>query len=486
MRHREYSRPTSQTPEAAVFLTALLFAFALLLGGAAAMGAESLRFGRFGSLQVFGDTKNPARVSFFFSGNGGWSQSETVMAQTLAQQGTLVVGIDSARYLKALNASKDACLYPAADLEGLSRFVQKSYNLPAYLVPLVAGYSAGAALAYASLVQAPPNTFAGALSLGFCPYLAVSKPLCGGSGLETKKMRKGELILLPAKNLPAPWIVLNGKLDSVCDLASARKFVDQVPGAELIELPDVGHGFGTQPDWAPELQAAFDRLTEKYRLSREPSIPTADEVKGLPLVELPAQSSSPLLAVILSGDGGWAAIDRQMGEYLKSQGVSVVGLNTLQYFWTPRTPDSSAADLARVLRHYLAAWGKSKAVLIGYSLGADVLPFMANRLPRNLLDRVSLIVLLGPSRSTRFDFSVAEWLGLGSSKGAFPVLPEVRKLNGKKVLCMSGSDEKNSLCGSVGLDTATSIALPGGHHFGGNYKEIVRIILQEVPDQGAP
>jgi type IV secretory pathway VirJ component len=468
------------------FLTALLVVFVLLLGGAAAADAQSLRYGRFGSLHVFGDTKNPAHVSFFFSGDGGWGQSETLMAQTLALQDSLVVGIDSARYLKALDSSKDSCLYPAADLEGLSKFVQKSYSLPAYLVPLVAGYSAGAALAYASLVQAPRNTFAGALSLGFCPDLAVSKPLCGGSGLETKRVRKGELLLLPAKSLPAPWIVLNGELDSVCDVASAQKFVDQVPGAELIELPDVGHGFGTQPDWAPELQAAFERVTEKYRLSREPSTPTADEVKGLPLIELPAQSSSPLLAVILSGDGGWAAIDRQMGEYLKSEGVSVVGVNTLQYFWTPRTPDSSAVDLVRVLHHYLASWGKSRAVLIGYSLGADVLPFMANRLPRDLLDRVSLIVLLGPSRSTRFDFSVAEWLGVSSSKGAFPVLPEVRKLKGTKVLCLSGSDEKNSLCGSVGSDTATSIALPGGHHFGGNYREIVRIILQQIPDRGTP
>ncbi|MBE3064958.1 MAG: hypothetical protein IMZ69_08065 [Spirochaetes bacterium] len=64
----------------AVFLAALLFALVLLFGGAAAANAQSLRFGRFGSLRVFGDTKNPAHVSFFFSGDAGWGQSETVMA----------------------------------------------------------------------------------------------------------------------------------------------------------------------------------------------------------------------------------------------------------------------------------------------------------------------------------------------------------------------------------------------------------------------
>ena len=36
-----------------------------------------------------------------------------------------------------------------------------------------------------------------------------------------------------------------------------------------------------------------------------------------------------------------------------------------------------------------------KVVLIGYSLGADVLPFMASRLKPDLVNRVVLIALLG-------------------------------------------------------------------------------------------
>ena len=127
----------------------------------------------------------------------------------------------------------------------------------------------------------------------------------------------------------------------------------------------------------------------------------------------------------------------------------MVGLDSLQYFWTARTPDGAAADLQRIARHYLAAWGAQQLLLVGYSLGADVLPFMANRLPPDLLGRVRLIVLLGPSRKTSFEFHLTDWLG-GSEGGDRPVLPEVAKLRGKPLLCLYGQQEKDSLCTVLG------------------------------------
>ena len=99
----------------------------------------------------------------------------------------------------------------------------------------------------------------------------------------------------------------------------------------------------------------------------------------LPLLELPEPGSTgDTLAIIVSGDGGWAGLDRDVASQLAERGFPVVGLNTLQYFWTPRTPDGAAADLARILRTYLAAWKRKDALLIGYSLGAEVLPYYAD------------------------------------------------------------------------------------------------------------
>jgi type IV secretory pathway VirJ component len=81
------------------------------------------------------------------------------MARELSSLDVLVAVIDINRYLKSLKNSKDACSYPAADFEALSKYIQKKLNFPRYKVPVLVGYSSGATLVYAILAQAPPNTF---------------------------------------------------------------------------------------------------------------------------------------------------------------------------------------------------------------------------------------------------------------------------------------------------------------------------------------
>src|SRR6266849_3667469 len=118
----------------------------------------------------------------------------------------------------------------------------------------------------------------------------------------------------------------------------------------------------------------------------------------LPLVEVPATSgASDTLVVFVSGDGGWAKIDKSISKILADNGMPVVGLNALQYFWTKRTPDGAARDLQSILEKYLATWKKERVLFVGYSRGADVLPFMINRLPPELRSKTRLVALLGPS-----------------------------------------------------------------------------------------
>ena len=131
--------------------------------------------------------------------------------------------------------------------------------------------------------------------------------------------------------------------------------------------------------------------------------------------------------MIVSGDGGWASLDRDIGEALAAKGIPVVGLNSLRYFWRARTPDEAGRDLARILRHYLDAWKARDVVLVGYSLGAEVLPFMASRLPPDLRSRVRLVALLAPGRTASFEFHVSEWLR--PVRGRSPTAPEIERLS---------------------------------------------------------
>ena len=460
-------------------LACLLF-IALLLGGPAQAAEEKLSFGRFGQVTVYPPPAPPAQVALFVSGDGGWNKGVVDMARELAAMGSLVVGIDIAHYLKALEAGSEACAYPASDFEALGQFIQQKYRFEAYRPPVLVGYSSGATLVYAVLVQAPPGTFLGALSLGFCPDLDVRKPFCKGSGLAFSPGARGKgVVFEPAAHLESPWIALQGETDQVCDPPSTRSYASRVKGGSVVMLPGVGHGFAVPRNWLPQFKDAYRRILASAGPAA--GTPRTDApVADLPLVEVPASGpASDTLAVILSGDGGWTSLDKDVGRALSLRGYPVVGLNSLQYFWKPRTPEGAAQDLERILVHYLAAWKKRRVLLVGYSYGADVLPFMANRLPPELSAKVALTALIGLSRSVAFEFHVAEWLGASSGR-ELPVLPEVRKLKGARIVCLYGEGEKDSLCRDLDPGLARIVALPGAHHFGGDYTAVAEAILREL------
>jgi len=175
----------------------------LLVGMVTIADAEetSLEYGRFGKVSLYQGSSTPSHVVLFVSGDGGWNLGVVDMARELATLDALVVGIDIIHYLREIEKTDEACLNPAAEFEMLSTFVQKKLNFPRPTVPVLVGYSSGATLVYAALTQAPPNTFCGAISLGFCPDLLLTKPLCKGHGLEWEIGPKGKGgIYLPARN----------------------------------------------------------------------------------------------------------------------------------------------------------------------------------------------------------------------------------------------------------------------------------------------
>jgi type IV secretory pathway VirJ component len=457
----------------------LLCLLAVLASTPSSAAEETLSFGRFGTVTLYRPSPHPSNVVLFISGDGGWNLGVVDMARELAGLDALVVGIDIRHFLKDLAAANDKCSYPAADLETLSHFIQKKLDFPTYRPPVLVGYSSGATLVYAALVQAPPNTFAGALSLGFCPDLLLNKPMCRGNGLEWDIAPKNKaFIFRPASHVEAPWIALQGTIDQVCNTSETEQYVKKVGGGEILILPKVGHGFSVPKNWMPQFKDSFSRMVK----SGEQAVPVrAAAVQDLPLVELAPQGHrDDTLAVIVSGDGGWASIDREIGGALAAEGVPVVGLNSLQYFWKPRTPDGAAKDLERILRHYLSAWNKKHAVLVGYSLGADVLPFLASRLSPEIRPSVSLVALLGPSQSASFEFHLTDWLGSSDAKGQ-PTLPEVQKLRGIQVLCFYGESEHDSLCPKLDPSLALVFATKGGHHFGGDYQGLAKTILEHAP-----
>lgn len=206
-----------------------------------------------------------------------------------------------------------------------------------------------------------------------------------------------------------------------------------------------------------------------------------DGMKDLPLVEVPASgpSQTDLLAVHLTGDGGWGVTDRGLAAALASNGIPVVGLNSLNYFWKHRTPESASQDLDRILEHYLTAWNKKRAIVIGYSFGADALPFLLTRLPQETLRKIGLVAFLGLGSQAEFEFHVANWVGLGRHSSV-PVQPEVEKLQGEKMVCFYGLQDSDALCNHLPASLVRSFPLKTGHRIGTNFQPIAEEILRQV------
>jgi type IV secretory pathway VirJ component len=463
-----------------LMICSLLLGLLLSAGaGAGAVEEGSVRFGKFGDVRLYHHSAQPRRVILWLSDAAGWDADSAAQARALAGNDTLVMGIDTRHYREHLEAQSKGCLYPAGDLEALSQFVQMTLALDHYVVPLLLGRGAGATLAYGTLVQAPANTFAAGIGMNFCPTDTLARPSCRGYGLNSTPMpgRHGYR-LEPSKNLLSPWWVLSGTRSAACDTTLTKAFVASMPMAHWTSVNETGAREPDERAWFATLETTLAGLQAPAEESH-----SSTALADLPLVEVrPQADTSDTLIVIISGDGGWASIDRDLATGLSALGHSVVGLNSLEYFWKRRTPDSAAHDLQRLADYYLDAWHKQKIIFIGYSRGADVLPFMANRLSPDLLKRTRLVALLGAEMDVEFEFHVQDWLS-SRSRHALPVPPEVEKLRGVPVLCIAGEDERDSLCRKLDPQLATARILKGGHHFGGDYTALSRIILDAAGEK---
>lgn len=462
----------------------------LLTQTCAAETTGSIVYGSFGKINLYFPAKKPTSVALLVSGDGGWESGVVNMARKVADQGALVLGIDAAVYKKSLAKQTAGCLYPAADFENLSLMIQKKYKFSEYLKPVLVGYSYGASLIYGILAQAPANTFKGAIALGFSPDLAIPKPLCKGTALSLYLMKgKKSYYLERTAGFTAPFVVLNGVKDLNCPYQQTRDFLQNIPMAELVTLPKVGHGFGVNANWVPQFGAAYKKILEapsfsQLKADQNPLLKTQKITPlpgNLPLTLIPSEQKNDLpLVFFISGDGGWTSFDHSLSENIVKKGLPVVGLDAQKYFWNKKTPEQSTADISKAIIHYMQQWDKKSFVLMGFSFGASVVPFVAARLSPDLKSKIRGVISLSPDENADFEIHIADMLNLGKNDGDYNVLSEMIKIKEMGPVCLYGSDEENDLKDKLIREAIKTITLPGGHHYDNNYSGITNILLERI------
>jgi type IV secretory pathway VirJ component len=448
---------------------AVLAAASLCMAAHAAQSRVS--GGRYGDVTVQWPQGEIRAFVVLFSAGKGWTDADEQAARALAKEGALTVGVDTGRYAANLAATGQACRHLDGDAEAVSHQLERQLKSDRYFAPIMAGSGQGGTLALHVLAQAPANTIAGAVAI------------------DAQAKLSGDFRQCPPDPTVSRGSVLPGFVETGVTQQSAVPALQQAERSAVKEGADAP-GFHFDKDAnrlmapllakPPRLFAATttraDRLTALIRPHLQADTGGEQDVSDLPLIELPAAHSKGMLAIVMSGDGGWRDLDKTIGEQLQKDGVSVVGWDSLRYFWSEKSPEQVSRDLARVLRVYGARWHADSFALIGYSFGADVMPFAYNRLPAAVREKVSIVSLLGFAKAADFQVRVTGWLGMPASEDALQAKPEVDRLPAGLVQCFYGEDEEDTLCPAL-ASTREVIRTPGGHHFGGGYDALEKQIL---------
>jgi type IV secretory pathway VirJ component len=201
--------------------------------------------------------------------------------------------------------------------------------------------------------------------------------------------------------------------------------------------------------------------------------------QDLPVKEWSTSSNDKPLIFYLSGDGGFNKFSTALCDGFNKQGFEVISLNSKSYFWNKKTPEQTTTDINNFLVKKLATRKNQQVVFIGYSFGADVLPFILARLPKDTHDKTVASFLMASSGSTDFEIHWSDIFG-GNSKRDMDVVTEINKLVDDKIVIISSSDDRHLALNKITLKRYTHEVLPGGHHFDGDTDEIINVIIGDL------
>ena len=419
----------------------------------------------FGKVELYRYAGGARNIVIYFSDKRGWREDFDDEAWGVAWPDRIVAGVDLPHLTNTLTGGAQ-CLDYAAAVKTLTDAVAHQLGTLPDEEPFLMGLEDGAAAAYAAAAQSAPNKIQAVVTRDFCPTLQAPLPPCPGQGGLVGIENGAGFSLQASTAFKAPFVTITNPAQ--CRGSDVVAFTKGLADARIV-VP--------QPDQVTDLMVSVVAQTNA-RTSAEPTVDIED-LRGIPVVELPTPGKGDdRLAIILSGDGGWADIDKDIGERLAKQGIAMVGFNSLKYFWGKKSPDEAAADLDRVARHYLGALNRKRVLLVGFSFGADVLPLLYERLPADLQDRTALLALLAPSLRASFEVSVGGWVGVENHEG--PELVPVLNTLKVPMLCVEGSEGDEHPCPEVANPKLEIMTLKGDHHFNGVYEPIAARIAAKT------
>ena len=412
---------------------------------------------RFGDIKVFGasNTKGNLIVSFFDN-----DKSDKDFQKDLVKNGQVVAEINLETYLKNVSQTpKQQCYEFAGEVSRLSQIIQNAIKMTKISNSILLG-SGDLSSSFVLLIhQYLKSDFYGSLSIN----------LHKGDGFKFEACENQDI----AK--------FYSEMRSKSEFPKAL-FEKDKKNSNFKNFRYIAYG-------GSKLEASANEVGKDFLTCKNNNCPLldlflpedSDDDEKLPVVEIiPNQQKGDYFIVFLSGDGGWASIDKEIGGYLSKQGIPVIGFDCLKYFWKQKNPDKLENDISSIISEYQTKLNKHRVILIGFSLGANMVPFILSRLPEHQLDMISYYSMLSPSIKTEFEVHFTDWIPGSEPDTGVPITPELSKIPEIPASCIRGIEEESSLCDQKLPNYISVFNMNGSHHFDGDYKKVSEILIGEI------
>ncbi len=358
------------------------------------------------------------------------------LVTNFVKRGYQVAKIESKNLRRQSEIPNQQCLDISEKLISIAHFLRDKYDIDKQDRAILIGAHGGATDVYLALAQSARDKFFAGISINFKLPRFEENMYCNVAGFkpgEKQASKNGA-----SGKLSTIWYVFQDNVSAEDRLTN--EFLNTLENARVT----VEHDTSTNPIYKMLQVLTWLDSTNNEQLRTDPS------EGNLPLNEVKSdKSGGDTLAILFTGDGGWAGIDKEIAKYLSQNGIPTVALSTLSYFWKARTPDETAATLEQLISHFTKKQNKTKVILIGYSFGANVLPFAANKLSPESKGKVALISLLGLDRTAAFVFHLSSWMNLDNGPNRLSIFPEIEKMQWAKSICVEGIKGHKKICSEL-------------------------------------
>lgn len=185
--------------------------------------------------------------------------------------------------------------------------------------------------------------------------------------------------------------------------------------------------------------------------------------------------------LFFSGDGGFNNFSNSLCQALNKAGYPILAIDSKVYFWKRKTPQELTKDMLNLLYEHLDKGVSKHFVLIGYSFGADVIPFLANSMHGTIKDKLLQAVMLEPSSSTDLEIHLSDLIGRSHVKRSMDVIAAINQMaNTLPSVLLFGSKTDDFPTFRLHAPHLSIKIIPGDHHFDGKQQDVFAMVLKTL------